>query len=185
MAPWADFLYACDSRWWEHHEPIEFEGEKWTHAPIEKNGLYETQHKVAAKYGLRVMPGKHGRGLGTAHINYGGNSGYQAINLAYMFGAGSIVLLGYDMQKTDGQQHWFGDHPEGPMKVDSNYSGWWNDFAKLGSDLARKGVEVINCTRETALTCFRRESLETVFASTLRDAEDGGNIQRLRPVAVA
>ncbi len=159
---------------------------KWTQAPIAKDSLHKTQMAVADKYGLNVIPGQHGTGLGTAHIiNFGGNSGFQSIGLAFSLGAARIILLGFDMQKTDGKQHWFGDHPEGPMKVDSNYSGWLNDFAKLGSDLARKGVEVINCSRETALTCFRRESLETVFESTLRDAGRKGDIQRLRPVAVA
>jgi len=97
---------------------------------------------------------------------YGSNSGYQAINLAFILGAGEIILLGYDMQKTGGKQHFFGDHPNGPMKVDSDYNGWLGNFEKLASDLAGKGVEVINCTRQTALTCFKRMSLEDALSVT-------------------
>jgi len=33
LAPWADWLYACDDRWWRfHHEAVAagFQGECWT-----------------------------------------------------------------------------------------------------------------------------------------------------------
>lgn len=164
LAPWADFLYACDAKWWEHHEPLKFAGEKWTQCPVdEKDGMGKTQRALATKYGLKLIPGAHRQGLGDPHVNYGSNSGYQAINLAYLLGAGVIILLGYDMQRTAGKQHWFGDHPPGPMQVASDYGACIGLFPRLGDELSDHGVAVINCTRETALTCFRRAPLNEVF----------------------
>jgi hypothetical protein len=163
LAPWADYLYACDARWWNHHSPVDFKGEKWTQCPVEENGLHKEQTELAKRWGLTLVPGRHGKGLGSPHIHYGANSGYQAINLAYLLGAGQIVLLGYDMQCTGGKQHWFGDHPEGPMKTASNYSGFVSNFTRLAEDLAAKGVDVVNCTRETALRCFRQAPLDDVL----------------------
>lgn len=94
-------------------------------------------------------------------IHEGGNSGYQAINLAFHTGAKRIVLLGFDMQRTDGKAHWFGNHP-GNMQVPSPYADWLHKFEQLAADLKVQGVEVLNCTRETALTCFERVSLDAV-----------------------
>lgn len=125
--------------------------------------MHKEQSELAKRWDLNIIPGAHGKGLGEDRIHYGSNSGYQAINLAYLWGAGQIVLLGYDMQTTGGKQHWFGDHPAGPMQCQSNYSGFMGNFTKLAEDLAARGVDVVNCTRETALTCFRRDSLDNVL----------------------
>ena len=94
-------------------------------------------------------------------IHEGGNSGYQAMNLAFNAGAKRIVLLGFDMQRTGDKAHWFGNHP-GSMQVPSPYADWLKKFEPLAADLTAQGVEVFNCTRETALTCFKRVPLESV-----------------------
>ncbi|HCZ48509.1 MAG TPA: hypothetical protein DCZ11_05850, partial [Gammaproteobacteria bacterium] len=39
-------------------------------------------------------------------IHQGGNSGYQALNLAVLLGAERVILLGYDMHGG----HWHGRH---------------------------------------------------------------------------
>lgn len=94
----------------------------------------------------------------------GGNSGYQAIGLAVHFGASRIILTGYDMQATGGKSHWHGDHGPGLNNPKpATLSGWVENFATLPPDLQRRGVEVINSTRITALTCFPRKPLEAVL----------------------
>ncbi|HDY5476679.1 TPA: hypothetical protein RQ695_006640, partial [Pseudomonas aeruginosa] len=52
-------------------------------------------------------------GIKTARIEHYRNSGGGAVSLAIARGAKRIILLGYDMQKTNGQSHWHGDHPKG------------------------------------------------------------------------
>jgi hypothetical protein len=166
-APWADYLYACDFKWWKYHyrdyghhqmpKPFGifgfFAGELWT------------QHKnLFSAPGINHVVMRSGEGLGKDNeINGGGNSGYQAINLAYLFGAREIILLGFDMKRgPSGEKHWFGDHPCG-MNSSSPYDRWLKNFNCLAIDLTREGVRVINCTADSALTCFDRMTLEQLF----------------------
>lgn len=93
-------------------------------------------------------------------LHFNANSGAQAINLAYLMGATRIILLGYDMGAT-GQSHWFGSHPKGLNN--GNYAGYVRNFTKLAADLRYEGVEVINCTRTTALTQFPRAELSSII----------------------
>lgn len=94
--------------------------------------------------------------MGKSLIHYNSNSGAQAINLAYLLGASRIILLGYDMGAT-GNTHWFGRHPKGLST--GRYGNYIPEFTRLAADLSNEGVEVINCTRKTALTQFRRADL--------------------------
>lgn len=92
-------------------------------------------------------------------MNTGGNSGYQVLNLLYFLGAKKIILLGYDMKMKGNLSHWHGDHPN-ELNRFSNYKDWCQKFNQLAQDLKDEGVKVINATRETALNCFDRLSLE-------------------------
>jgi hypothetical protein len=93
-------------------------------------------------------------------IHFGSNSGYQAINLAVHFGVSRILLLGFDMQVApDGRKHWFGNHP-GNMNNNSPYGLFIEKFGTLPPDLKKAGVEVVNCSRVTALECFQRMTIE-------------------------
>lgn len=98
------------------------------------------------------------------------NSGVGAISLAVHFGAKRIILLGYDCQKTGGKTHWHGNHPRGLGNAGS-INTWPNQFAKLAKDLAGR-AEIINCTRETALTMFERKPLDEV----LNELDSAGTI---------
>jgi hypothetical protein len=68
-----------------------------------------------------------------------------------------IVLLGYDCQHTGGQAHWHGDHPPGLGNA-KGVSEWPSHFRAVAHLL--RGIEVINASRATALSMFRRSTLE-------------------------
>lgn len=149
LAPWADILYACDRTWWRaNSEAIEHKGRKisiqYDHPEVEK---WESNNKL--------------NGLGEDVIHTGGNSGYQAINLAYLMGATEIILLGYDMQITEGLSHWHGDHKKG-LSQQHCFKGWIGHMNILAQHLKQRGVNVYNCSRQTALECFERKNLEDV-----------------------
>lgn len=95
-------------------------------------------------------------------INHGLNSGYQAINLAYHTGAKRIILLGYDMQHTGGKSHWHGDHPKSLSNAQGIHN-WRHRFIALAGDLKRMGVQVYNCSTDTALKCFERADVRDVL----------------------
>ena len=150
LAPWAKVFYACDAEWWDaHHEGIEnLAGEKWT---INK--------AAAEKYKLNFIPGLPAKKFSNSpgYIATGGNSGFQALNLAVLHGAQRVILLGYDMQLApDGKRHFFGNHPGG-MNRNSRYQDWIKNFRRAKPYIK---IEVINCTRETALDCFPKTKLK-------------------------
>ncbi len=108
---------------------------------------------------------KPGLSFNRAIIHQGANGGYQAINLAVHFGVTRIILLGYDMQNgPDGQRHHHPDHPANMNNPSpSNYERWMVMFETLGPDLSRAGVDIVNCSLDTALECFPKARLEDVL----------------------
>ena len=128
---------------------MRFKGELWTQ-----------DISASLKYGLNKIEGMRGEGLGKDKVHYGANSGYQAINLAYLFGAKKIILLGFDMKRGENKKaHWHADHP-GILNKDVPVKTWIKNFIRLAEDLKVEGVEVINATRDTALECFNKLNLE-------------------------
>lgn len=156
-APWADVLYGCDFAWWEWFMK---HPERWTVT----SEAWSQDAQAAQKCGVEYFQSRRGDGLCKLPnvIHQGGNSGYQAIGLAVKWSVSRIVLLGYDMQNTGGQSHWHGDHPAGLQKVPP-FATWISAFEKLAGDLRVAGVETINASRATALTCFRRQPLESAL----------------------
>lgn len=133
-----------------------FKGECWTTVPDPDPSNHRA---MADKYSLSVVYGDTSHGLArNGRITYGGNSGHQAIHLAYNFGAARILLLGYDF---GGNSHWFGDHPQ-RLQSGHNYSMWLTEMVLLAEALRAKGVEVINCTRRSAITCLPTMSIDDV-----------------------
>lgn len=128
--------------------------------------LWTQDAGAAQKHGLQWIRGEGTAGLGRRHIHWGGNSGFQAINLAYLFGAARIVLLGFDMQVgPTGESHWFGDHPRNQGFANpKKFNSWIRHLEILGRDLSDQRVDVFNATRHTALTCFPQIPLERLPA---------------------
>lgn len=165
-AMFADVLYACDEPWWEKYIPdvraSGFAGQLWTQ-----------DKRAADKYdGVHYVPSQRNAGLSRKTFIYqGGNGGYQAINLAYLWGARRMILLGLDMQATNGRKH---DHPDYPQGLDkhSPFPAWREQFDVLAKDLAKDGCDVVNATRETALTCFTRVALEDALRERMAEAAD-------------
>lgn len=131
----------------------------------EFSGLKVTQDEGAARaFDLRWVKSEAKPGLSFEQgvIHTGANSGYQALNLAVLLGAKRIVLLGFDMRKVASQSHFFGDHP-GKMNEKSPYDVFIRNFSTTLPCLTTLGVEVINCTPESALTCFPQRKLEEIL----------------------
>lgn len=72
-------------------------------------------------------------------------------------GAARILLLGIDMRG----KHWHPEHPE-PSR-DSEYVLYRRAFDKLAPLVKKAGVEVINCSPISALTCFPKGDIESLL----------------------
>lgn len=135
MAPWADGLFAMDAAWWR---------------------IYIDEVK-AVFHGLLLTSAAHCYGAMQVGTDEFPNSGAGAIATAAKFGAKRVILLGYDCQLTDSKTHWHGNHPKGLGDAGS-VAEWPAHFERLAKKL--DGIDVVNCSRETALTCFARGDLD-------------------------
>lgn len=155
LAPWADIVYAMDAQWWATHIANIRETVQGSELCIPD---YGANKKTAKVHHLKQIKSNRGRwGLGSDAVR-GGYSGYQALNLAYLRGARRIIMLGYDMQGT----HWFGNHPS-PLRNPPIIRKWIPHFGELYRDLKNEGVELINCTRNTAIDCVPQAVLRDVL----------------------
>lgn len=185
--PEADMLYSGDGHWWDarpgtkkkgslrkHEYPqiagyprdhmrgetnIDavracFKGERWTCD-------LEASRRLDLHY-IPMLRGNHLLPAGDERVTCGENSGFMAIQLARLRGAARILLIGYDMQRTGGLDHWFGAHVDGlPFADPKNFV---KHFNMLAPQLVADGRQVINCTIESALTCFPRMPLADALA---------------------
>ncbi len=147
-----DHMYSCDPSWWDYHI-------KWVSGI---NTVKWTQDKTsAAAYNLRHIPGGNGEGLSTKSnfIHFGSNSGFQALNLAYLIGYRRLLLLGYDMRVAEGKKHFFGDHPQ-PLNRNSSYTNFAKRFEPVAKQQEALEFEVINCSPGSALNCFTKMDIK-------------------------
>lgn len=156
VAPWADILYAADQKWWaENRAAAEvFAGVK---ATIARNGYPDFTPEIL---GVRVLGwgGPSGFDDRVDFLRTGWNSGYQAMHLAAHLGVRRVLLLGFDMHAKHGE-HWHGDHHWRPG-YESRYPLFIQSFEDGAPHFAERGVEILNCTPGSALTCFPMASVE-------------------------
>lgn len=88
----------------------------------------------------------------------GYDAGTSAINLAALFGAAEIVVLGMDMQGG----RWFnGIHPHFmPYPRESDFQQHMAPLPLIAADAKRKGIRIVNCSPISRVTCFEQQPLE-------------------------
>lgn len=163
LLPWADALYASNRVWWElHAEALKaFKGERWTST---NSGPFVDDDKAGwarrEELGVQLIQGKaeEGFSLVPGVIHYGNNSGFQGINLALQFGAREVRLVGFDMRRTEGKSHFFGEHPPELQSPGTIYEHFVADFARATLLLPAER-RVIQCSPDSALRCFPFEEL--------------------------
>lgn len=137
--PDCQHIFAADFAWWQqYHDSLASSAERWTQSK-----------RASIRYDVKLFrPSENGPF----------NSGQRAIQLAAHLGAEKVILLGYDCTLAHGT-HWHGHHPatmHNPLPRE--VGRWHDDFSSLVYLLP--GVEIINASRHTALTCFRLSTLE-------------------------
>jgi hypothetical protein len=159
LCPWAEVLYGCDAKWWKQQKGVsEFKGVKiaWEGGSCDFPDIQKI--KIKDKMLDRLLVDEPGV------LGSGGNSGFQALNLAIQFGSLRVLLVGFDMQG-EGGDHWHGRHRSpltNPMAV--NYSRWKSAFEACAPMLRDIGVEVVNCSGVSSLQCFPKMTLPGALA---------------------
>ena len=154
LAPWADFLYSNDHDWMEVH--LNEIGRTFQGGVVCGHPAYSRDRVVDY-----VPFDKEACGLKAAkgHIAWGMNSGAAALSFAHKMGAKRIIMLGYDQDWTGGRPRWHGRHPGQLQNQKPGFHRWAGWFEQAALDAKELGVEIINCSRETTLTCFDRLAL--------------------------
>ncbi len=114
--------------------------------------IYDQVKKAPAKKGLAVDPGR-------VAMSY--TSTQAAMNIAYHYGARRLVLLGVDCKlAADGTRNHHSPHRH------KSRVGWaerWiGDFEHVARVAPTLGVEILNASPDTDLTCFEKVSFEKV-----------------------
>lgn len=152
--------YFADCSWWRwHRDKQEFKDFKG-----EKCSIWVSGNEITDPYVhiLRNSTGnQHGHGLSDDNrmLVTGGNSGYQALNLATLAGAKNIILLGYDAREpAPGEKsHWFGEHPQ--IATLAAYPMYRESFKKGADAIKAAGVRVVNCSPNSAIDVFEKMEL--------------------------
>jgi hypothetical protein len=157
-APWADILYFGDDRFYTWHKNrAEFRAFAGRKIAFDCPGVYkDAPHIPCMKNGART-----GLCAERNRLAAGSNSGYQAINLAVHLGAQLIALLGYDMRTVGDRTHWHDGHP---IKTPAHAYAqvMLPKFPTLVEPLKQRGVRVVNCTPDSALTVFEAADFDDI-----------------------
>mgnify|MGYP001040886797 CR=1 FL=1 len=160
--------YACDTRWWE-----------WAYSnsaprpPQDHTDKYSLRHNKRQDDGYPgVTQMQMGEKIGLSRqwpvLCWGGNGGYQAINLVYLLGYKRAVLLGFDCGCDDlDNVHWHGRHDNRRGLTNPSYQtfkSWKRSFGVMADEVSKEPeFNVINCSRKTTLDCFPVESIEAAL----------------------
>jgi hypothetical protein len=154
LAPWADVLLAADGHWWQIHKGVpEFAGLKVTldHNIAHQFNIPKLSLTKQFKYITVDKPGI---------VGMGGHSGFYALNLAIQFGAKRIILSGFDLTLKNGL-HWHGSHPKALNNpIEFRVLKWRKDLDGQLENLKTLGVEVINASKNSALTAYPKMPLK-------------------------
>lgn len=138
LAPWAAALVACDGRWWkENPEALRFAGEKFC-----ANGAFRGIERVPARGPICSQT----------------NSGLLGLDYWIRRGARRVLLLGIDMRGT----HYFGPHERLKNTTPERFAFFLAQFAVYARKIPA-GVEVVNCSLDSALEVFPKRALADVL----------------------
>lgn len=165
-----DVMLACNYDFWDYywHDIKKYDCEKWT-----------PRIKSAKKYNINYIEEIWRPGLSTdnnfIHAHHG--SGPQILNLALHYGVKKMALIGWDMRypgkvsdrEYEGNRHYFGEYP--------NQLQHWPRTGSNGEMLGLikevesikpedYGIEIINCTKDSALKCYPYQSLSEFLSGS-------------------
>lgn len=163
LCPWADIWYCCDFQWWhQYYTNKEFRAEV---------GEFYGSLKVCVDYRIRDQP-KWGvkflycekpndsMVMDLGKVGWGGNSGFNCLNMVVQFKPAKVILVGFDMTKTRGA-HWHDPHPKGLSNPTTNSIERWRRVTDNAAQSLRKaGIAVINCSEMSVLKNYPKMDFE-------------------------
>lgn len=158
MDPTCDFLCWGDSYWYiENWRGLsQHKGEKvtWRHCP-KFHGVPDFHQLTHRQYGRdeKLVISRN------PCVVHGTNTGQGAINIAYLLGATRVLLLGFDMTSKAGH-NWHSFHKR--HANEERYAVYRREIETSAVELRELGIEVINCSPTSVLTCFDKARIEEI-----------------------
>jgi len=160
LLPGADYLFAADLKWWyKNYHDVPRGIQCYT---LYDHPTHLEKRLKGARERIRGVPwSRYIEDLDSFKILYHtGNSGSLGIQLACQLGYTKIILIGFDHQHTNGQRHWFGDHDRAHFNKNADDPERWVDtFTTISYYIQSLGIDLVNCSTETAITSCRRSTL--------------------------
>lgn len=168
LLPLADIHYFCDPPWWQSQmDSNQFSEDRTTnfHERLYKGfwvaGCVKSDFSEHPQVHRLRFTGEDGLETDPSGLHHGHNSGFAAINLAYHLGVSKIILLGYDMHIEGSRTNWHNEPREQFERFAQTLKrDMLPHFSTLVEPLKQAGVEVINATPNSALTCWPYQPLE-------------------------
>jgi len=107
-----------------------------------------------------------GKGLSNSFdLVHANNSGFMALNLAYLLKPENIFLYGfdlnYDASAGEKTEHWYGSYPwRGIEKKPGLYQMWIPNHKIAATQLTQAGIKVFNVSETSKLDCYPKMSFE-------------------------
>ncbi len=156
LCPWADVLYGCDAGWWQMRAGVR----TFRNLKISQDERACRMFPEIRK--VDVDPKSNELKIGTiGQLGAGGNSGFQALNLAVQFGVYKIILIGYDM-RVDLGEHWHPRHypPLSNPHPQDNIPRWRTAIDGAADTLKILGIDVLNCSAVSLLKAYPKMTIQ-------------------------
>lgn len=161
LGDWVDCVFFGDHGFWKrkHIELLAFQGLRVTcrsEELIRDDRVKFLQMNPRKKQGITFNP--------PGVISWNFNSGGAAINLAVQFGAKRIILLGFDMNlDANNNQHWHKEYTSPLSSVKDSMHQHLKGFPVMAEDIKGTGIEIINCSPNSAIQCFPKANIWEVL----------------------
>lgn len=158
--PKATALYWCDETWAaNHYDKIMSHPAKLRFtARYNADNYIENNIQATGNSTVLRRSGDYGIDMNPDNVK-GNNSGAHVINLLANMKVKRIILLGYDMALSNGRSHWHDGHglPMGNHIYDDLFIP---SITSMSPALKNLKIDVVNCSPTSALSCFRKDTLE-------------------------
>lgn len=162
LVPFADVVYGCDAPWWRSVRGLpQFNGLKLSYDADQLDAAWNVRKiKIPDKYSNTLLFSEIGS------VGAGGNSGFQALNLAMQFGARRILLVGFDASDRSGA-HWYGRNSwtMANNPTSDNFRRWIISFNNAAKQANTLGIEIINASEISEIRCFKKQNIEQTLRS--------------------
>lgn len=156
-----DVLFTADSRWIQSRKElmgdwpgwIGWKGEEIIFTVSRFHRLQNLKTASRITYLERAYPANFSLSTKLDQLTVGGNSGFAALNLAFLKRSKTVYLLGFDLAPGPHANWHDGYKDQNRLSNHGYYKGWNLSFTKVASQLKGR-VQVINLNQDSAVRCF-------------------------------